>query len=220
MLLMSQKAPVNGPPAEKSITLSSLMAPKLGYGDTRPDEPFAFQSREFLRKLLIGKRSSSRLNIRSLLSKESLGLSTSTAKVCKEVVKNGWASVKSLEKSRDGVSEDFESCKACKKVHARPNLVFGAVPHPRCPTDVALSTPTPCFRKWKTSHWLLWSSGYATQVCTLLHTIEKCNCYVEHGGVQTPSRSHRTTWCGTDKEKSTSAINSKRDKQSPTAIVK
>ena len=56
VLLMSQKAPVNGPPAEKSITLSSLMAPKLGYGDTRPDEPFAFQSREFLRKLLIGKR--------------------------------------------------------------------------------------------------------------------------------------------------------------------
>ena len=35
LLLMGQKASSNGPPPEKSITLSSLMAPKLGYGDTK-----------------------------------------------------------------------------------------------------------------------------------------------------------------------------------------
>ncbi|XP_063935121.1 ribonuclease TUDOR 2 [Daucus carota subsp. sativus] len=39
---------------EKTITLSSLMAPRLARQD-RPDEPFAWQSREFLRDLCIGK---------------------------------------------------------------------------------------------------------------------------------------------------------------------
>ncbi|KAL4429360.1 hypothetical protein ABPG77_005134 [Micractinium sp. CCAP 211/92] len=43
-------------PAEKRITLSSVLAPKLGRrdGSTR-DEPFAWQAREFLRKLCVGK---------------------------------------------------------------------------------------------------------------------------------------------------------------------
>ncbi|KAF7834078.1 ribonuclease TUDOR 1-like [Senna tora] len=39
---------------EKTITLSSLMAPKLA-NRSRVDEPFAWESREFLRKLCIGK---------------------------------------------------------------------------------------------------------------------------------------------------------------------
>lgn len=41
-------------PPEKTITLSSLMAPRLAR-QGRPDEPFAWQSREFLRDLCIGK---------------------------------------------------------------------------------------------------------------------------------------------------------------------
>lgn len=41
-------------PAEKRLTLSSLVAPKLGKRDSR-DEPFAWGSREFLRKKLIGQ---------------------------------------------------------------------------------------------------------------------------------------------------------------------
>ncbi|KAG7669099.1 hypothetical protein Ndes2526B_g00826 [Nannochloris sp. 'desiccata'] len=45
-----------GIPPEKRLTLSSLQAPRLGRRDgaTR-DEPFAWQSREFLRKLAAGK---------------------------------------------------------------------------------------------------------------------------------------------------------------------
>ncbi|XP_014501824.1 ribonuclease TUDOR 1 [Vigna radiata var. radiata] len=43
-----------GPLPEKTITLSSLMAPRLARRDG-VDEPFAWESREFLRKLCIGK---------------------------------------------------------------------------------------------------------------------------------------------------------------------
>ncbi|KAG8388177.1 hypothetical protein BUALT_Bualt02G0098700 [Buddleja alternifolia] len=40
---------------EKTITLSSLMAPKLAPRRGGTDEPFAWESREFLRKLCVGK---------------------------------------------------------------------------------------------------------------------------------------------------------------------
>ncbi|KAK3284178.1 hypothetical protein CYMTET_8157, partial [Cymbomonas tetramitiformis] len=44
----------SGPPPEKQLTLSSLISPRLGRQDT-PDEPYAWESREHLRKKLIGK---------------------------------------------------------------------------------------------------------------------------------------------------------------------
>ncbi|KFM78204.1 Nuclease domain-containing protein 1, partial [Stegodyphus mimosarum] len=53
--------PKGGPPKEKTIGLSSIIAPKLARGPTRngegatKDEPFAWEAREFLRKKLIGK---------------------------------------------------------------------------------------------------------------------------------------------------------------------
>lgn len=46
--------PLQPPPAERRLTLSSLVAPRMGRRDTR-DEPYAWQSREFLRKLAIGQ---------------------------------------------------------------------------------------------------------------------------------------------------------------------
>jgi len=56
-------APKGGPPPEIRLTLSSLIAPRLANnaraGETK-DEPFAWESREFLRKTLIGKQVSSR----------------------------------------------------------------------------------------------------------------------------------------------------------------
>ncbi|CAI5460517.1 unnamed protein product [Closterium sp. Yama58-4] len=44
----------SGPPPEKTLTLASLIAPKLARRDGR-DEPFAWESREFLRKKCIGQ---------------------------------------------------------------------------------------------------------------------------------------------------------------------
>lgn len=53
---------VNAPPKEINLTLQSLRAPQLGRRMMKngkvsyeKDEPFAFQSREYLRKRLVGK---------------------------------------------------------------------------------------------------------------------------------------------------------------------
>ena len=54
--------PVRGPPPEKQINFSNILAPKLarrptgspGAGDDSQDEPYAWEAREFLRKKLIG----------------------------------------------------------------------------------------------------------------------------------------------------------------------
>ena len=47
---------VGGSGAEKRLTLSSLVAPRTGKRDgSVKDEPFAWEAREFLRKLLVGK---------------------------------------------------------------------------------------------------------------------------------------------------------------------
>jgi len=46
----------NAPPPEKRLSLASLVTPKLGRRDgSTMDEPFAFSSKEFLRRMVIGK---------------------------------------------------------------------------------------------------------------------------------------------------------------------
>lgn len=53
---MVGKAASGGPPQEITITLASLQAPRISRGPQQSNEdPFAFESREFLRKLCIGK---------------------------------------------------------------------------------------------------------------------------------------------------------------------
>ena len=55
--------PRNGPPPERTIALSEIDAPKMArrptptnkYPNPATDEPLAWESREFLRKLLVGK---------------------------------------------------------------------------------------------------------------------------------------------------------------------
>lgn len=46
----------HGPPPEMQVSLASLQAPKLGRAPGIPDEQFAWDSREFLRKKCIGKQ--------------------------------------------------------------------------------------------------------------------------------------------------------------------
>lgn len=70
-VILRGKPRPNGPPAERLLALSNVQAPRLG-STTRSDEvrvlpkrekernlkqeqPFGFESREFLRKLLVGK---------------------------------------------------------------------------------------------------------------------------------------------------------------------
>ncbi|CAK9298605.1 unnamed protein product [Gordionus sp. m RMFG-2023] len=50
----------DGPPAERQICLTNIVAPRLGrrptpVNDATPDEPYAWESREYLRKKLIGQ---------------------------------------------------------------------------------------------------------------------------------------------------------------------
>jgi len=51
-----------GPPPEKLLSLAGVQAPRLGNRSGTPDAPFAWESREFLRKLAIGKRVSFRID--------------------------------------------------------------------------------------------------------------------------------------------------------------
>lgn len=53
IIVMKQAAPVNGPPPEMRLTLSSVKAPLLSR-DFQSDEPYAWASRESLRARLIG----------------------------------------------------------------------------------------------------------------------------------------------------------------------
>ncbi|XP_045509641.1 staphylococcal nuclease domain-containing protein 1 [Colias croceus] len=59
--IVIRKQPQGGPPPEKVIALSGITAPKLARQRTpnndneTPDEPFAWEAREFLRKKLVGK---------------------------------------------------------------------------------------------------------------------------------------------------------------------
>lgn len=54
-IIIVGSAPSGQIPAEKRLTLSGIQVPKLGRR-TNPDEPWAHQSKEFLRKKLIGRQ--------------------------------------------------------------------------------------------------------------------------------------------------------------------
>ena len=55
-IIISGKLPKNGGlPEELLLTLTGVTAPRIGNSNKLTDEPFAFESREFLRKLVIGK---------------------------------------------------------------------------------------------------------------------------------------------------------------------
>ncbi|GAX85627.1 hypothetical protein CEUSTIGMA_g13042.t1 [Chlamydomonas eustigma] len=89
----------SGPPPEKRITLSSLMAPKLGKrnGSSR-DEPFAWASREFLRKLCIGQSVIFKIDyVVDQISREFGSVFLESGQkdnVALTVVSNGWSKVK------------------------------------------------------------------------------------------------------------------------------
>lgn len=87
----------NGPPPEKIIKLAGIQAPKLG-GRNRTEEPFAWESRESLRKKCVGKVVSFKLEF--VLPRRSIeicivALSTpvSTLNMAFDVIKDGWAFV-------------------------------------------------------------------------------------------------------------------------------
>lgn len=102
-------------PAEKRITLSSLIAPKLGKRDGR-DEPFAWQSREYLRSKLIGQSVTFRIDyvVEAIGNKEfgSVFLASPTGpslNIATDIVKNGWAKVRETGSQQSPYIEELRS---------------------------------------------------------------------------------------------------------------
>eukprot|EP00878_Enallax_costatus_P006933 GHUV01007265.1.p1 GENE.GHUV01007265.1~~GHUV01007265.1.p1 ORF type:complete len:560 (+),score=208.13 GHUV01007265.1:80-1759(+) len=90
-------------PQEKRLTLSSLIAPRLGKrdGSTR-DEPFAWESREFLRKKLIGQAVVFRVDyVVEVAGNKEFGSvflqqGQQQENIALSIVQNGWAKVREV----------------------------------------------------------------------------------------------------------------------------
>ncbi|KQJ97123.1 ribonuclease TUDOR 1 [Brachypodium distachyon] len=91
LIMGSTKAEI---PPEKSITLSYLMAPRLARR-SGVDEPFAWESREFLRKLCVGKEVTFRVDYTAPnVGREFGTVYLGDKNVAYSVVAAGWARVK------------------------------------------------------------------------------------------------------------------------------
>lgn len=91
VIVGSSKAEI---PPEKTITLSSLIAPKLARRGS-VDEPFAWASREYLRKLCIGKEVTFRVDYTvPSISREFGSVFLGDKNVALLVVSEGWAKVR------------------------------------------------------------------------------------------------------------------------------
>ncbi|XWS51529.1 hypothetical protein CRYUN_Cryun12cG0183800 [Craigia yunnanensis] len=83
-----------GPPPEKTITLASLIAPRLARRGG-VDEPFAWNSREYLRKLCIGKEITFRVEYAvPSIGREFGSVYLGDKNVAMLVVSEGWAKVR------------------------------------------------------------------------------------------------------------------------------
>ncbi|KXZ48282.1 hypothetical protein GPECTOR_29g59 [Gonium pectorale] len=101
-----------GPAPEKRITLSSLIAPKLGKRDgSAKDEPFAWESREFLRRKCIGQPCVFRVDyvVEAIGNREfgSVFLNQQD-NVAMAVVAAGWAKVRPGGKEQSPYLEDLK----------------------------------------------------------------------------------------------------------------
>ncbi|KAJ8007204.1 hypothetical protein DPEC_G00115110 [Dallia pectoralis] len=98
--------PRGGPPPERQINLSNIRTGALArrapqsqpdLKDT-PDEPYAFQAREFLRKMLIGKEVCFTVEVKTVLGREYgmvyLGRDTTGENIAESLVKEGLANVR------------------------------------------------------------------------------------------------------------------------------
>ncbi|KAK7369584.1 hypothetical protein VNO80_11625 [Phaseolus coccineus] len=104
VVIMAMPSGKPGPLPEKSITLSSLMAPRLARRGG-VDEPFAWESREFLRKLCIGKEVAFRVDYTvPSISRDFGTVFIGDKNVAVRVVSAGWAKVREQGQQKGEVS--------------------------------------------------------------------------------------------------------------------
>ncbi|RLN73714.1 hypothetical protein BBJ28_00026222, partial [Nothophytophthora sp. Chile5] len=113
--LVLMGAATNGPPPELMLTLSSLQAPRLARSPEQTNEPYAWASREHLRKLCVGKVVRFKVEYRVPAINRDFGSVWLPANsrgveenLCVIQARTGYAKVKSVEQSRDGVCVDHE----------------------------------------------------------------------------------------------------------------
>ncbi|TPX77305.1 hypothetical protein CcCBS67573_g01422 [Chytriomyces confervae] len=100
--------PVNGPPPERILSFANIVAPRLGTAaDPSKEEAGAFESREFLRKLLTGKEVAFKVEYTTTTNNRDFGSLTlappgveGETNVARLLVKNGWVKVKAADGKR------------------------------------------------------------------------------------------------------------------------
>lgn len=109
LVLRGRPGPQGQPPKERVLHLSDVTAPRLG-SSTREDEPWAFESREFLRAFTVGKEISF-TSSHSLPSNDEVPRDLGNAEIAgvdlaSELLKNGWAKLKEIK--REPTDEDLK----------------------------------------------------------------------------------------------------------------
>ncbi|TPX39996.1 hypothetical protein SeMB42_g01617 [Synchytrium endobioticum] len=99
------KPSANGPPPERVLSLAGILAPRLGTAKVpESEEPYSFAAREFLRKLLIGKEVSFRVEYTTTTNARDFGIVSlpqaidGETNVSRIMVKEGYAKVKTDSK--------------------------------------------------------------------------------------------------------------------------
>ncbi|KAJ3191082.1 hypothetical protein HK101_008094 [Irineochytrium annulatum] len=100
--------PQGGPPPEKILSFANVIAPRLGTpGDPGKEEIGAFESREYLRKMLIGKEVAYRVEYTTTSNNRDFGALflqppgvDGETSVTRLLVKDGWVKVKQGEQKR------------------------------------------------------------------------------------------------------------------------
>ncbi|KAJ7045614.1 hypothetical protein C8F04DRAFT_1334181 [Mycena alexandri] len=108
-LILRGRAGAQGqPPKERILHLADIAAPRLGTS-TREDEPWAYESREFLRAFAVGKEITF-VSTHSLPANDDVTRDFGSAEIgghdlTTELLRNGWAKLKDIK--RDPTEEDL-----------------------------------------------------------------------------------------------------------------
>ncbi|KAF9060106.1 transcription factor [Rhodocollybia butyracea] len=108
LVLRGRPGPQGQPPKERVLHLADVSAPRMGSAN-REDEPWAYESREFLRALAVGKEISF-VSAHSLPPNEDVPRDLGSADIggldlTSEILKNGWGKTK--ESKREPTDEDL-----------------------------------------------------------------------------------------------------------------
>ncbi|KAJ3735805.1 hypothetical protein DFJ43DRAFT_1151026 [Lentinula guzmanii] len=108
LVLRGRPGPQGQPPKERVLHFADVSAPRMG-SSSRDDEPWAFESREFLRALAVGKEISF-TSSHSLAPNEDVPRDLGSADLggldlASEILKNGWGKIK--ESKREPTEEDI-----------------------------------------------------------------------------------------------------------------